>query len=496
MATHNVAGIRQVGATLRDRRKRWRILLPVIVVLAVLGGAAYYYEGIYLPAQKASQPSLQTTVARRGSIVVSASGTGTLQAASQVDLGFRSNGTLTAVNVKVGDHVEKGQVLAELDNSSERIQLDQAKQTLAGLTSTSAIATAQQSIATATKDLQNAETTLAYLISPPVYYWEKEIAKDEQALTAAQAAANAAPSDKTAQENLQKAQNTLDFAKQRLAGAQYSYQKTYLPNNFTYFVVTKTSSGHKEKVYEPPSDADVLAARSAVTIAQGALIDAQNLYAALTGGTVPADASGSGLTSLGQAQVGVQTAQDNLDATRLVAPFAGTVTAVNNTVGDSVGNSAVISIADLSKLYVQTYLDEADYAMFKVNNQANVVFDALPDETLTGHVVQVDPALNTSSGSSVVSGLVELDPTNAELLIGMGGSVEVISGQAQNAVLIPKTALHEYSPGKFAVFVMRNGKLTVQFVEVGLEDLVNAEIKSGLEPGDVVSTGLLSTRQQ
>lgn len=90
--------------------------------------------------------------------------------------------------------------------------------------------------------------------------------------------------------------------------------------------------------------------------------------------------------------------------------------------------------------------------------------------------------------------MVQLDPTSADLLLGMGASVNVIAAQTQNAVLVPLAALHEYATGKYAVFVMRSGKLTVQLVEIGLQDLVSAEIKSGLQVGDVVSTGLLATR--
>jgi RND family efflux transporter MFP subunit len=209
---------------------------------------------------------------------------------------------------------------------------------------------------------------------------------------------------------------------------------------------------------------------------------------------VPPDASGSGLTALGQAQISLQTAKDNLQSTQMLAPFSGTVTAVSANVGDSVGSSAVVTIADLSKLYLETYVDESDYTLFKVGNAASIVFDALPDQTFPGKVVEVDPALNTSSGSSVVSGLVEMEQTSADLLLGMGASVTVVSAQTQNAVLVPLAALHEYSTGKFAVFVMRNGKLTVQLVEVGLQDLVNAEIKSGLQVGDVVSTGLVASK--
>jgi multidrug efflux pump subunit AcrA (membrane-fusion protein) len=486
--------LRELPALLKNPAKRWRVILPAIVVVAIFGGSIYYYERIYLPSQKSAQPVLQTTVARRGSIVLSASGTGTLQAASQIALGFKSNGTLTRLNVKVGDSVKQGQVLAEQDNSSQQIQLQQARQTLAGQTSVSAIAAAQQSIATATKTLQTAQQHLAYVISPPVYFWEKEITKDEQGVKDAQAAVDAAPSDKAAQANLKTAQDALVNAKDKLVGAQASYEVTYVPNHFSYVTVNQ-SSGHAYKHYVPPSDVDILQARSAVTVAEGALKDAQSLYTALTSGNLPADASGTGLTTLGQAQLGVQTAQDNLQATQLVAPFSGTVIAVNANVGDSVGNSAVITLADLSKLYLETYVDESDYAKFTVGNVANVVFDALPDAKFTGKVVEVDPALNTSSGSAVVSGLVQLDPASADLLLGMGASVTVVAAESQsNAVLVPLAALHEYMTGKYAVFVMRNGNLTVQFVEVGLKDLVSAEIKSGLQVGDVVSTGLLATK--
>jgi HlyD family secretion protein len=488
-------GLASVPTILRDPRRRWRLIVPTATVLAVAGGAIYYYEGVYLPSQKAAQPALQTTAARRGSIVLSASGTGTLQAANQADLSFKAGGKLTKLDVKVGDQVKEGQLLAELDNSSQQIQLQQAKQTLAGQTSAAAIASAQEAIATATKSLQSAENALAYLISPPVYYWENKVTKDQQAVKDAEVAAGATPTDQGAQGALKKAQASLASAQARLIGAQASYEQTYVPNHFTYFLVNQKGH-HNQKLFEPPTDVDILQARSAVTVAQGALTDATNLYAALTGGTLPDTASGSGLTTLGQAQLSVQSAQDSLQATQLTAPFSGTVIAVDANVGDSVGNSTVMTIADLSRLYVKTYVDPSDYTLFSAGNTANVVFDALPDQTFSGKVVQVSPALDTSSGSSVVSGLVELDPTTTNLLIGMSGSVDVISAQVQSAVLVPLAALHEYSPGKYAVFVMRNEKPTVQFVEVGLKDLVSAEIKSGLQAGDVVSTGLVGTKAQ
>ena len=63
-----------------------------------------------------------------------------------------------------------------------------------------------------------------------------------------------------------------------------------------------------------------------------------------------------------------------------------------------------------------------------------------------------------------------------------------------NAVLVPIEALHQTSPGNYAVFIIVNGKPQLQVVKVGIQDLVSAEIVSGLQPGDIVSTGLTVTK--
>jgi multidrug efflux pump subunit AcrA (membrane-fusion protein) len=147
---------------------------------------------------------------------------------------------------------------------------------------------------------------------------------------------------------------------------------------------------------------------------------------------------------------------------------------------------------------VQIYMDPTDWDKVVVGNTATVTFDALPNQTFTGKVTEVDPGLYTSNSTSAVQGMVLLDPPTTpeiNLPIGSSASVIVIAAQAKNAVLVPVNALHEYAPGKYSVFVDQNGKLTVRNVEIGLMDLVNAEVKSGLQPGEVVSTGITETAQ-
>jgi multidrug efflux pump subunit AcrA (membrane-fusion protein) len=86
------------------------------------------------------------------------------------------------------------------------------------------------------------------------------------------------------------------------------------------------------------------------------------------------------------------------------------------------------------------------------------------------------------------------NPITYELPSGSAASIDVIGGSAANAVLVPIEALHEFSDGKYALFVLQNGKLHLRVVEVGLKDLTKAEIISGLSAGETVTTGVVKTK--
>jgi multidrug efflux pump subunit AcrA (membrane-fusion protein) len=72
----------------------------------------------------------------------------------------------------------------------------------------------------------------------------------------------------------------------------------------------------------------------------------------------------------------------------------------------------------------------------------------------------------------------------------MNAEVEVIAAEARDALLVPLQALRELAPGSYAVFVVQpDGELEMRVVQIGLQDFVNAEVLSGLAPGEVVSLG-------
>jgi RND family efflux transporter MFP subunit len=489
------------------KRNLWYIIGSVVLVLILAGGYWYYQSAQQKSTSAAAtQSALKTARVTQGSIVISASGTGTVVAAATANLAFSNSGstssanaTLTKINVTVGDQVKAGEVLAVEDNTTQAQALAQAKLNLAQSTSPSAIATAQGAVATDQVNMTNALQTLQFDISPERVQWEQQVAAAQQNLTNAQLDAQANPSA-AATQKVQDAQKALDYANQQLAGAVDWYNKVYVPEKFT-FLINRTSGrpnhfAQPTKVLYPPTATKIASDRAILALDQATLVQDQDLITALTTGVIPNNATGASLLALNQAQTALQTAQTNFNNTEIIAPFNGTVTAVNNTVGDTVGTATVITVADLSKRLLTVYIDESDLSKLALGEEVDATFDAIPNQTFKGKITQIVPALTTVDNVPAVQAQATLDDSaSSSLYVGLNATVNVINAQANNVLLVPVQALKLLEPGKYAVFIVQNGNLTLQPVEVGLMDQSYAEIKSGLQLGEVVSTGLATTTQ-
>ncbi len=479
---------------------RW--LIVGVVILAIAGGAAFYY----VQSTKASTATteatpVQTASAIRGSIVLYANGTGTLSPANSVSFGFGTSGQVTELNVKIGDTVEAGQVIGQIDNADVLAAYKQAKRTLDDLTTPAAVAEAKQAVADAEVEIYNAKQDLEYLISSDVFYWEDQVAIAETTLKTAQTEGGAKPTTEQKQK-IDTANTTLTRAKNNLEAAQWKYANKYVPATFTYTITDtedRDNDGNTEETYTEvvaPSDAEVAAARATYELAIESQKEKQAYLDMLSGSALPEDVPGSSLTSLVEAQTALQTAEENLKATQLISPISGIVTDVSASVGDYVSASAVVTVADLSQPYtIDTYFDAEDWSSVQVGYPTEVVFDILPDNTYTGTVIMVYPELDTSSNSSLVHAIVKLnDIVDTTLPSGTSAAVDVISGKAEGAVLVPVEALHKIDDGRYTLFVMENGSPRLRVVEVGLQDITYAEITSGLEAGETVTTGIVETK--
>jgi HlyD family secretion protein len=196
------------------------------------------------------------------------------------------------------------------------------------------------------------------------------------------------------------------------------------------------------------------------------------------------------------AQANLEEAEDALAAAELTAPFTGTLTTVDISVGDTVSSEKVVmALANLAEPQLRFWVEESDLSSVAVGNKVEIVFEALPDYTFPGEILSVDPALVSVGGTPAVQAYASIDLSAhpVSLLSGMNADVEIVAGEALNALLVPVQALRELGTDQYAVFVVgADGELEMRPVEVGLQDFVNAEIVSGLEAGEVVSTGTTS----
>jgi HlyD family secretion protein len=217
----------------------------------------------------------------------------------------------------------------------------------------------------------------------------------------------------------------------------------------------------------------------------------------LNGAEIPEGATGAHLVTYIETKHALETAEYNLKATQLIAPISGTVTALDISVGDLASESSVITISNLDQPYsLDAYLDAQDWGQVRVGYEVEVSFDIIPDLVFKGTVTSVYPSLDTESSNSalvhITARLNEAIPY--KLPDGSAASVDVVGGRAENAVLVPVEALHEIGEGKYTLFVMENGRLRLRVVEVGLQDLTKAEITSGVDAGDTVTTGVVETK--
>jgi HlyD family secretion protein len=457
---------------------RWTLLAALLVIIS---GASFAVVRARQATSAASTTStLQTATARTGNLVLQASGSGYLVASSEASIAFEIDGKLAELDVKLGDTVEKGQLLARLDDASLQYKLEEAQLALLELTSPEAIANAELAVTTAQSDVINAQAALNNQ-----QYW-----KNDKLIE------NYYASFVIAKENLDRAQKAYDSANVgeyiNNANEAQAYQMLYSAQqayNTAHFYFSLYS--------QKPTQRQLDAAQATLDLAKSKLTNAQSYLAALTGRTVPSDATGSNIAALKQAQLDIKTAQTNLDSSTLYAPMAGVVMTLHVTTGETIsGNTTIMTIDDLSKATIQFYLDANDWTNAKVGYESSVSFDALMGQTFSGKVTEIMPGLVSVQGSSMVEGMAVLDKSVDEigLPVGVEAAIDVISGQATNAVLVPVEALHKLSNNSYTVFIMLNGTPTLRSVEVGLQDDTYAEIKSGLKAGDVVTTGVVETK--
>lgn len=454
----------------------------------VLAGAGYgAYAAFFAGDSQTEEPELQTTVVREGDLVLYASGSGTLIAGEEIELGFGTGGTVAELYVAAGDVVTAGDVLAvqadqeelEATVASDQLAVIDAQEALDALYEDAELAAAQAQL-----DLANAQDVLEDA-QRTWQYQQEGYRASSVTITAAKAELSLAESEMSRAE---KRAHACGSSSDPDCAQAYKNYAAAVQSYWSALANVNWYTGHPTETQQALLDADV-------ALAQAELDAALREYERIAEGPDPNDVTKLEL-QLAKAEKDLALSQRNLEDSVLVAPTDGTILTVTAEEGENV-SGAFITMADLSDLYMEVFLDETDLDNVKQGYEIEVVFDALPDSIFGGEIIQVDPSLYTSGMISAIRALASLDTSEqaeaGTLLIGMNATVDVIGGRAEGVALLPVEALRELSAGEYAVFVMENDKPRLTPVEVGLMDLSFAEIKSGVEVGDVVTTGIVDT---
>ena len=457
------------------RRSGWAAVLVVLILAA--GGAGWYFwmgPGKSAAASTQSAPDYHTTSVRSGSLTISASGTGSYIPSTSIDLSFSSSGTVVELNVRPGDIVKAGQLLARLDNTTAL---------------EAAVASAELQVLQSQKALNDLQQNAPVALAQAYQAWLK--AQDTSA--SAQTAALRASGARCSRDTNQRLADILDQKKKSFDNESISNSGTAAwleaKNNYE----TALANYSYCLAY---SDAEKVSQQASLQVAQTSLQQAETTYNTLKAAAgIDPSALALAEANLKQAQTSLTLAQENLKGAALVAPIDGTVLSVAAQKGAMVGTDKFITLADLSKPTLTVSIDQTDLSKLVMGNKAEVVFDALPNQTFNGTVIQVNPQLTTSGQYQIVTGLVELDATAAAALkglpTGLNASVTIIAQQVKNVLLVPLSALRDLGGGSYSVFVVKNGKLALTVVQVGLKDSVQAEVSGGVNEGDLVSTGIV-----
>jgi HlyD family secretion protein len=385
--------------------------------LAVLAFAGYYFWG-----NQSSAPQYMTAKVERGNLRNTVTATGTLQAVTTVQVGSQASGTISALNVDFNDQVKQGQVIAQLDPSVSKAQVDQARANLqqarAGLQqSIASVAGSRAGVSDAQAKAQAAQSTVQNNQSG-VTSAQANVAVLKAQLDDAQAFLNQQGS---LMQSGVIAQRDYDLANTayKTAQARYNQAEAQLQQAILSQQSSAVSGINSSKAQVQQSQAQVQQTQAQVGQAQA---------------------------QVQQAQAALQLAEVNLAHTTITSPIDGVVVSrdvnVGQTVAASLSAPTLFTIAkDLTQMQVIANIDQADIGLVEQAKSVKFTVDAFPGKEYDGQIEQM--RLNPVNVQNVVTYNVVIDVSNPEqkLKPGMTANLTITIDERNNVLKVPNSAL-------------------------------------------------------
>lgn len=176
----------------------------------------------------------------------------------------------------------------------------------------------------------------------------------------------------------------------------------------------------------------------------------------------------------------------NLEHTSIKSPISGVVSERFVKRGNMIGtDQQVFRVTDFSPLQAILYVPEHEMAKIRKDQRAELLVDALPNQTFVGHVERISPVVDSQTGTFKVT--VFVDETKDMLRPGMFGRVKIVYDTRENTRMIPKSAVMSEDLAQ-SVYVIQDSLAFKKQIQTGYTNGLNVEVINGLEDGDIVVT--------
>ncbi len=488
------------------------IIIAVVVFVIVAGGAAYFL----LHQEK---PVLTNTAAQVMTIRQIVSADGKVDSDQHVSLSFQKGGRIAMVNVKVGDSVSAGQILASIDSRQLSASLESAKADVlsaqANLSALQKGATAQ-TLAVYNQNISTAKLSLSTAVRDAYLKTQDALLNKLSSVFNNNPSANPTlviPTDSTQITNniniarvdmtsrmstwnslLQKDPIGVDSLSE--ASKDIAAAKTFLdPISYAANHLTVNSSGLSQGTIDAYVAAingaavEVNAADTELNTALQSYKTTSDQLALIQASSTPEalEVAGAALTKAG---ANVASIQSQIADTVLTAPFDGIVASVNPKIGENFSaNVVAMDIISPGAYKIDIMIPENEIAAVAVGDVANINFNAYgAGLSATGTVSSIDLSETIVNGVGAYKVSVYLNNSDSRIRTDMSANVAIGGASASNVVAIPASAIISKNGSSYALVASVGGSYIERKVDLGISDGNWTEVKSGINVGDKVAT--------
>lgn len=413
----------------------WGKSLSVLLCSLLLMTACNAQSELEVETEEAL-PTVEVATVEKGVLERGVQLSGVVKGETEVDVVPKLSGKIERVLVSVGDVVNKGDLLVQLDESDIRSQVAQAE---------AAVKAAQAGLQAAKEQAQS------LVINSDNAY--------EQAKRGVEQAQQQLETARTAYENTKTDYERMNQLFQAGLISQQQFEQTKLG-----LEQAKAALKQAESAYE--------SAKEGLKLARNNQLQAQKQTSVKTA-----------QANLQQAQAGLQAARQQLSNARVTAPVSGKVASVTAVEGAMASmGMPLLKIVDMDPAIVEVKLPENVYPQVQVGQEVNV---EVQGTTVVGKVRSKDMAPDPATRTYLMK--VEVPNADERLASGLTAKVLIPEQGTKETLLIPVAAYMESAEaGRGRVMVYKNGVVEERTVEVGRMTSEKVEILSGLVAGEQV----------